>query len=90
MYSENPPTPLAKGGLKISTSSVKLKRQKTVVRLLPLRSWVLDPESGRYPVNASGSGGSQGGGGRVIFATPSSTNAFQRLAWGNGFATELT
>ncbi|MGB4468934.1 MAG: hypothetical protein WBI41_12930, partial [Azovibrio sp.] len=33
---------------------------------------------------------SQGGGGRVIFATPSSTDAFQRLAWGNGFATART
>ncbi|MFZ3125391.1 MAG: hypothetical protein WA129_09845, partial [Acidovorax sp.] len=28
-----------------------------------------DPKSGSYPVNASGSGGSQGGNGRVIFAT---------------------
>jgi len=64
------------------------------------------PESGRYPVDASGSGGSQGGGGQVIsatpsfrhpivspplrFATPSATNAFPRLAWGNGSATALT
>jgi len=51
---------------------------------------IYKPKSGSYPVNASGSGGSQGGGGRVIFATPSSTNAFQRLAWGNCSATDLT